>query len=333
MTGSFDSTDFSDASHALWLDLVKRDYAVDLIGAVGLDVGKLPELHAAIDIVGTLSKEGGAALGLPAGIPVVAGGGDGACASIGAGAVRRNDTYCCIGTTAWIASVSPTPFLDDRQRVFNIATLDGEAFGVYGTVQCAGRSLDWVMELLGEQSFDGFDERLASVPAGSDGLIFLPYLEGERSPIWDADARGVFFGIAPSHGRAHFLRATVEGVSYALRSVLDVLRESMAIPQLRLIGGGGQSAGWRQLLADVCGVEIQALSTQAADATSLGAAVAAGVGVGVFRDLADGVQMIRVEDSCRPNTQTTGVYDARFALFSALYPALKQQFAQLQATR
>jgi xylulokinase len=333
MTGSFDSTDYSDASHALWLDLARRDYAADLIAAAGLDVGKLPALHASVDVVGAVSEEGGAALGLPSGIPVVAGGGDGACASIGAGAVRENDTYCCIGTTAWIASVSPTPFLDERQRLFNIATLDGEAFGVYGTVQCAGRSLDWVMELLGESDFEQFDERLASVSAGSDGLIFLPYLEGERSPIWDADARGVFFGIAPSHGRAHFLRATVEGVSYALRSVLDVLRERSAVPQLRLIGGGGQSAGWRQLLADVCDVEIQVLSTQAADATSLGAAIAAGVGVGVFKDLADGVRMISVEQSCSPNAETQGVYDSRYALFRSLYVALKPQFKQLQETR
>ncbi|MGD2175258.1 MAG: FGGY family carbohydrate kinase, partial [Candidatus Brocadiaceae bacterium] len=220
MVGRFDSTDYSDACHAQWMDIRDQSYAEDVFGTLGLDVGKMPGLHPATEVVGTLRADAASALGLPDGIPVVAGGGDGSCATVGAGAVHRGDTYCCIGSTAWIACTLEEPLLDPQRRVFNLSSLDGERCAVYGTVQSAGRSLDWVMDLLDETGFDRFEGLLEEAGAGSDGLIFLPYLEGERSPIYDADARGVFFGITPAHERCHFLRATVEGVSYALRSVL-----------------------------------------------------------------------------------------------------------------
>jgi xylulokinase len=332
MTGSFSTTDLSDASHAQWLDIRRRAVARDLFQALELDPDRIPEPRRAIDVVGRVSREAAAAMGIPEGLPVVAGGGDGACANAGAGAVRPGVTYGCIGTTAWVASIRPEPFIDPKRRVFDICTLDGEAVGLYGTVQAAGRALDWAMDVLGEKGFAEFDRHLASIPAGCDGLVFLPYLEGERSPIWDARARGVYFGLTPAHRREHLLRATVEGVSYALRSVIEALREVGPIPALRLIGGGGQSAAWRRMLADIAGVEIQVLSTQAADATSLGAAIAAGVGVGLFRDLAHGAASIAVTESHAPDPAARAIYDARYALYTSLYPALKPAFAQLAET-
>jgi len=329
MTGSFDSTDFSDASHAQWLDIRRRRYADDLFSALGLDVARLPELHRATDVVGKVSEASAAAMGVPAGIPVVAGGGDGACATVGAGCVRPGDTYCCIGTAAWIASVAAEALPDPKMRVFNVLALDGESCAVYGTVQSAGHSLAWAMELLGEDDFSRLDSLLAGAPAGSDGLIFLPYLEGERSPIWDTTARGVFFGITTAHGREHFLRATVEGVSFALRSVLAAIRERGPIPALRLIGGGGQSAVWQQMLADICDVEIQCLSTRSEDATSLGAAIAAAVGVGAFDSMADGCRLVAIEQSRAPDAALRERYDRRFALYASLYPVLRPAFAEL----
>jgi len=229
-----------------------------------------------------------------------------------------------------IASTVAEPVIDQRQRVFNILSLDGESCGVFGTIQCAGRSLDWVMELIREESFDRFDELLGRVAPGSEGLVFLPYLEGERSPIFDADARGVFFGLSPVHRREHLLRATVEGVSFALRSVLEVMRESFAVPALRLIGGGGQSKLWQQLLADVCGVAIRTLSTRSADATSLGAAFAAGVGVGLFDGLPQAAQTIEVTGERLADTVLAERYDTFFRVYQTLYPRLKPVFTQLQ---
>jgi len=245
--------------------------------------------------------------------------------------VSPGDTYCCIGTTAWIASTVTQPIIDPQARIFDIVSADGLSCGVFGTIQCAGRAIDWVMDLLQEPDFGRFDDLISSVPPGSDGLLFLPYLEGERSPIWDTDARGVFFGLTPSHSREHFLRATVEGVSFALRSVLDVMREHAPTPTLRLIGGGGQSDAWQQLLANVCDTEIAILSTQAADATSLGAALTAGVGVGLFPSLAEAVKSINVERSLPQDTQRAGVYASLASLYNGLYPRLRPAFAELRA--
>jgi len=330
MTGSHDSTDYSDASHAQWLDIRAKSYATDVFVELGIESAKFPALHRSTDVVGKLTRESARALDLPAGIPVVAGGGDGACASAGAGAVNVGDTYCCLGTTAWISATTAEPFIDPRQRIFNVLALDGENNGVFGTVQAAGRAVDWAMDLIGETDFGRFDDLLASVQPGSEGLIFLPYLEGERSPIFDPNARGVFFGLSPVHRREHLLRATVEGVSFALRSVLEVMRESFAVPKLRLIGGGGKSTAWQQLIANVCGVAVETLSTQSADATSLGAAFAAGVGIGLFDDLTQAAQTIQVKGELPADAALTEDYDPYFRVYQSLYPQLKPVFAQSQ---
>jgi xylulokinase len=330
MTGSHDSTDYSDASHAQWLDIRAKSYAADVFAELGIELSKFPALHCSTDVVGKLTQAAAQALDLPAGIPVVAGGGDGSCASAGAGAVNIGDTYCCLGTTAWIAATTAEPLIDGQQRIFNVVALDGENNGVFGAVQAAGRSVDWIMDLLGETGFSRFDALLAGVQPGSEGLIFLPYLEGERSPIFDAAARGVFFGLSPLHRREHLLRATVEGVSFALRSVLEVMRESFAVPALRLIGGGAQSNLWQQLLANVCGVAIQTLSTQLADATSLGAAFAAGVGVGLFDGLPPAARTVEVTGERVADAALAERYDRSFRVYQTLYPQLKPVFTQLQ---
>jgi xylulokinase len=329
LTGCYDSTDYSDASHAQWLDIRAKSYITEVFVELGIDSRKFPALYRSTDVVGKLTQEAAQALDLPAGVPVVAGGGDGSCASAGAGAVNIGDTYCCLGTTAWIASTTAEPVIDKQRRLFNVLALDGKHNGVFGTVQAAGRSVDWAMDLLGETDFGRFDDLLARVPPGSEGLIFLPYLEGERSPIFDPHARGVFFGLAPVHRREHLLRATVEGVCFALRSVLEVMRESFDLPALRLIGGGGQSTLWQQLLASVCDVAIQTLWTRAADATSLGAAFAAGVGVGLFDGLPQAAQTIEVMEERLADAALAKRYDTYFRVYRSLYPQLKPVFARL----
>jgi xylulokinase len=327
MTGRFDSTDFSDASHAQWIDIRRRRLATDLLEAMDLDPAKIPRLRQATDVVGTLTPKAAGEMGLRDGIPVVAGGGDGACASAGAGAVTPGDTYGCLGTTAWISTTTREPVIDPHGRTFNILSL-GESNGVFGTVQSAGASLNWALKLIGERGFYDFDRLVSSVAPGCGGLIFLPYLEGERSPIFDPEARGVYFGICPEHDRAAFLRAALEGVSYALRSVLEVLRESRKIPALRLIGGGGQSRVWQEMLCEICRVEIQLLSTQAQDATSLGAALAAGCGVGIFPDLPRAASSIDVIDRIACPQEPDGAYDRNYRLYQSLYPDLKEAFAR-----
>jgi xylulokinase len=331
MTGAWDTTDLSDASHAQWMDLSAGKYAVDMLGALGLSVDKLPSrLLRGIDLAGSLSGSAARELGLKSGIPVAVGGGDGACATVGSGCVLPGEAYSCIGTTAWVSVTRKTPLFDSRRRVFNIMMLDGKHTGVFGTTQCAGRAVEWAMKLVGESDFRRFDRLLRSADAGNPGLIFLPYLEGERSPVFDADARGVLFGLRTSHRREHVLRSVIEGVSFALRDVVDILRTAGEIRVLRLIGGGGRSSVWQQILSDICDVEIHLLSTAAAEATSLGAALAAGTAVGLFPDLPAAVRGVAVEEHRVPDPAKKRVYDVAFGLYRRIYPAVQALYKPLK---
>lgn len=323
LTGNIDTTDFSDASHAQLIDIHKKDYDPDVFKELGLELIKFPSLHRGTDVVGSLSRKSAEALNLHEGIPVVAGGGDGACSNVGAGVVKPGDAYCCIGTTAWIAYSSVSPIIDPAQRIFNIMSLDGETYGVFGTIQSAGRSVQWVMDLFNEKSVKEFDKASAAIDAGSNGLIFLPYLEGERSPIFDPNAKGVFFGISPIHERRHFMRAVLEGVAFALRSVLDVYRETYNLSCIRVIGGGARSDVWRKIISNICDITVQTLTVPAEDATSLGAAIAAGVGVGLFSNIEEGTKHIAVKEQYSPEKQQTETYNKIYGIYHGLYPQLK----------
>ncbi|MFP4380870.1 MAG: xylulokinase [Candidatus Sumerlaeia bacterium] len=327
LTGNPDTSDYSDASHGQFLDVSKMEYGSDVLREIGLDLKKLPTLRRGTDVAGTLCKSAADQMGLPEGVPVVAGAGDGACAGVGAGVVVPGDIYCCLGSTAWISGISGKAFIDEKNRLFNIVSPDGENCGVFGTVQCAGGSLQYAMKLFEQQDFAAFEKQVMEIDPGSDGLIFLPYLEGERSPIWDADARGVYFGISPTHRRAHYLRATIEGVGFALRSVLDVFREKADYPSMRLIGGGAQSPAWREVLTHACRATLQILSVRPEDATSLGAAITAGVGVGIFKNLHEGVRSIQVAQESKQDVGLCERYEALYGVYKKLYPGLKDAFA------
>lgn len=324
LTGGVFSADYSDASHGLFLNLEKMEYMTDVFEQVGLDSSKFPPLHKSHDIVGNLCADAAHLMGLPEGIPVAAGGGDGACANVGAGLASKGDIYCSLGTTAWIAFNSAEQFRDEKRRVFNIVSLDGESFGVFGTMQSAGRSVSWVQDIFGVTSPHELDERAETVPAGSDGLIFLPYLEGERSPIFDSEARGVFFGMHISQNTNNFLRATLEGVAFGLASILEISRVEMTNPVLRIIGGGAKSALWKQIIADICERDIADLSVPAAAVTSLGAAVAAGVGAGIFPSYADAVKNISIKAVTKYIPENTKLYAKNKEKYARLYPQLKE---------
>ena len=265
-------------------------------------------------------------LGLRAGIPVSVGGGDGACANIGAGVAKPGDFYLSLGTTAWIAGQMEEPFIDPQHRVFHIYTLDGHGCNVFGTEQCAGRSVSWAMELFDVASARAFDSAAATVPAGAGGLIYLPYLEGERSPVFDAQAQGVFFGMNTTHKREHFLRAVLEGTACGLSQILDVMRERQEIHDLRIIGGGAKSKLWKQILADVCNVTLHDVSTFSDSATSLGAAAAAGVAIGLFKNLPEACSHIRMSGDIEPDPAVQPVYALIKKRYAMLYPSLKEAF-------
>jgi xylulokinase len=332
LSGTF-ATDYSDASGTNLFDLVQRDWAADLIEAVGLAPGKLPPALPSSSVIGGVTTQAAAETGLLAGTPVVIGGGDGACATVGAGSVHPGDAYNYIGSSSWIAVTAGQPLHDPRMRTFTFAHLDPELYFPTGTMQCAGGSYDWLERLLrGEGDTKLYDElsvAAAEVEPGAGGLLFLPYLIGERSPHWNPQARGAFAGLSMAHGRPEMARAVLEGVAFNLKMILDAFQAQGAnIQAMRLIGGGARSGLWRQILADVYGLPILRPALLA-EATSLGAAIAGGVGVGLFESYAVAHDLVQVQEAEQPNPAYRERYATLYDLFQRAYVALEPIFEDL----
>lgn len=326
LTGTWGITDPSDASLTGAFDVGGRTWARDVWHGAGLPLSLLPGVVPSAQVVGSVTDDAAQWTGLPTGIPVVMGGGDGACATAGAG-VGVGEAYCYLGGTSWIGLRAPVPLYD--LRLSNYCALD-DAVTVFGTVQCAGSSVEWLAGLLGHASHADLDILASAVPPGARNLFFLPYLQGERAPLWDADARGVFFGLATHHGRAEVGRATLEGVGFALRSILDVFADNgHALPSLRVLGGGAKSALWRRVLAGIFGRELQTVADVSA-ATSCGAAMAAGIGVGLYASWNDAYAQVGIAHAEAPDSTLVAAYAPRAAFFQSLYPALQERFAALQ---
>ena len=332
LTGTF-ATDYSDASSTNLFDLERRDWAVDMIEAVGLDRDKLPPALPSSTAIGQVTAAAAAETGLKAGTPVVIGGGDGACATVGAGSVRPGDAYQYIGSSSWIAVTAEQPLEDPQMRTFTFAHLDPELYFHTGTMQCAGGSYDWLERLLRGEGKDRLYEELsaaaAAVKPGANGLLFLPYLIGERSPHWNPLARGSFVGLTMAHGRPEMARAVLEGVALNLKMILDAfLAQGAEIEAMRLIGGGAQSGLWRQILSDVYGLPILRPSLLT-EATSLGAAIAGGIGVGLFPGYHVAHEFVQVEEAESPTPQHREPYAGLYELFQRAYRALEPLFEEL----
>jgi xylulokinase len=335
LTGQY-ATDYSDASGTLLFDLATRRWAEDLFAALELDPRLVPPAHPSATIVGGVTRAAAEATGLAAGTPVVIGGGDGCCATAGAGVSEEGDAYAYIGSSAWLSIVSRRPLLDPRQRTTTFAHLDPDYCCPMGSMQSAGGAYGWLEGLLrgnGEESiYAELDDAAAKTPPGADGILFLPHLLGERSPYWNPLARGAFIGLSLKHGRAAMARAVLEGVAMNLRQILEALREQGArIPALRLIGGGASSALWRQIMADVLGLPIlqPVLLTEA---TSLGAAIAGGVGVGMFKSFSVAREIVPATEAERPRAEARQRYEALYPLWQRAYRQVEPLFAELAAS-
>lgn len=329
LTGAFGLTDPSDASLTGGFDVRHRVWAIDLWDAAGIPRQLLPEVVPSTRVIGQVTPDAASATGLKSGLPVVMGAGDGACATAGSG-VATGEAYAYLGGTSWIGLLLDRPLEDDRLSAY--CALD-ERVTAFGTVQAAGSSVDWIGQILGIESagFAEMDQAAAQVEPGAGNLFFLPYLQGERAPLWDSDARGVFFGLSSSHTRAHLFRAVIEGVCFALRSILDVFSENgFALPALRILGGGAKSALWREILADCTGRGLVTVADMSS-ATSLGAAIAAGVGVGLYPSVADAARRVQVGSQTEPNPAVAETYARRYEFFRSLYPALRERFQALAA--
>ncbi len=325
LTGVY-ATDYSDASGTLLFDLRKRCWAKEIFAALDCSPELMPVAWPSATVVGIVTARASELTGLASGTPVVIGGGDGACATVGAGVVAPGDAYNYLGSSSWISFVAREPLCDPKQRTFTFAHLDPDYLFPTGTMQCAGGSYDWLERLLRgdaeERIYQQLDQLASGVEPGAQGLFFLPYLIGERSPHWNPKARAAFVGLSMVHGRAEMARAVLEGVAFNLRLILDAFREQGAlISALRIIGGGARSPAWRQILADILNLPLLRPKLTV-EATSLGAAIAGGVGIGLYGDYSVAAQLVRVEPGEEPRPKVAARYEASYAIFKRTYESL-----------
>jgi xylulokinase len=339
LTGNF-VTDYSDASGMNLYNLKEKDWSDKILAAIELDRERLPELHASTDIVGEVLPQVAEEVGLAPGTPVVIGGGDGSCAAVGAGVVRQGSAYNYIGSSSWIGIATSEPILDPKMRTFTWAHLVPDMFSPTGTMQAAGGSYQWVRDVLCEpekraaeklalDSYELMNLQVENSPPGANNLLFFPYLLGERAPRWNPNARGAFFGLTMQHNRADMIRATLEGITLNLKVILDAFEEQGAkIEAMRVIGGGAQGSVWRQIMADIYEKPI-VRPALLAEATSMGAALAGGIGVGMFPDFSLAETLTPIVDEIHPNPELKPVYDRLYTIFNQSYEAFEPLYEAL----
>ncbi len=340
LTGKM-ATDYSDASSMNCWDIRKKAWSSEILKALEIPEELLPEARPSVEVAGEILPQVAAELGIPRGTPVAIGGGDGPCAAVGAGVVAEGDAYCYIGSSSWIAIATPGPVYDPARRTVNFYHLHPDMVTPTGTMQAAGASYQWARNTLcreemsqaerqGTSPYELMNRLAEASQPGAGGLLYLPYLMGERSPHWNPDARGVFLGLAPSHSKADLLRAVLEGVCLNLRIIMEAFTaQGVQIPAIRVIGGGARGRLWRQIMADVLGRPIQALAL-VEEATSFGAAVAGGVACGVFRSLQVARELSKVTETQEPRPELRDRYDQAYAVFQEAYQALVPIYSRMR---
>lgn len=326
LTGEYVS-DVSDASGTGLFDVVNRTWAYPLADKLGLDRSILPAVVESSAISGRVTAKAAAETGLAVGTPVVGGAGDQAASAAGNGIVEPGIVSCTIGTSGVVFAHLAQPAYDKAGRVHTFCHSAAGAWHVMGVTQGAGLSLQWFRNQLAPGvSYDSLTAEAATAPAGSQGLYWLPYLMGERTPHLDATARGGWIGLTAKHTRADLIRALIEGVSYSQQDCLQIIEQmGVAVRSVRVSGGGAKSAFWRQLLADVFNKPVVTLETQ--EGSAHGAALLAMVGTGEFATLAECcAAVIREVDRCEPDAGSAQVYAKGHAGYQALYPALKDRW-------
>jgi len=333
------ATDYSDASGTNLLDIRKKIWSKEIADASDIDIGILPDLHASTDIAGTVTQEAALHTGLLAGTPIVFGGGDGSCAAVGAGVSREGEIYNVIGSSSWIAGAAREPYYDDRLRTFNWVHLDKNLYTPCGTMQAAGYSYSWLRDTLcqeeveqarreGVSAYNLINRMIAEAMPGSGGLLFLPYLMGERSPRWNSEATGAFIGAKVTTSRGDICRSVLEGVGYNLKVILEMIDSRFNQESVTVIGGGAKSREWIQILADIWQKEIR-VPLYPEEATSMGAALCGGIGVGAFESFDVAKRFNPDETIITPNPENREIYEKLYHTFNHAYEALVPVYGEL----
>jgi xylulokinase len=323
--------DCADGAGTLLLDLKKRDWSTEVLTALDIPRTWLPPIFEGTAITGQLTADAAMATGLRTGTPVIAGGGDQAAQAVGVGAVQEGIIALTLGTSGVVFGSVNHPFFQPEGRLHAFCHSVPGRWHLMGVMLSAAGSLRWYRDTIAPGvSYDALLQPAGAIPAGSEGLLFLPYLTGERTPHPDPLARGSFVGLTVRHTLPHITRAVLEGVAFGLRDSFELMKGVglSAIQQVRVSGGGARSPLWRQILADVLGSELVTVNTT--EGAAYGAALLAGVGAGVWPSVdAACATAIHTTGSTTPNTATVDYYDQAYAQYRELYPLLKPVFANL----
>jgi xylulokinase len=324
--------DMADASGTLMLDVAHRRWSSEVLQAAGLDASLLPPLYESPDVCGTVSAQGAAATGLKQGTPVVAGAGDQAAGAVGMGIVTPGAVSVTIGTSGVVFAATGSPALDPKGRLHTFCHAIPNRWHIMGVTQSAGLSLRWFRDnfvTATDGKTDPYDMLTAEAkktPPGADGLLWTPYLMGERTPHLDPYARGALVGLTASHTRGHVVRAILEGVAFSLKDSFTIFGEmKVPIQSIRLGGGGAKSPLWRQIQADVYGNDVETIEQE--EGAAYGAAILAGVGAKMWPSVDEACkQIVRVKERIPPQPEAQKVMITSYAAFRRVYPATKAIF-------
>ena len=325
-------TDPSDASAMNAFDQRERTWSAAVLDAAEIDIGLFPPIVPSTHVAGKVTTRAADQCGLRAGTPVVVGGGDGPMAAVGAGVTGpEHGPYVCLGTSSWVSLTSTAPLYDPGMATMTFDHVRPGYFVPTATMQAGGGSLDWLSDVLEPGRDVGRFGRLVdasiAVAASADGLYFLPYVLGERSPYWNPDARGTFVGLSRHHGPAELTRAVLEGVGFNLLTCVNAFRVlGVRVHAVDAVGGGAESDTWLQILADQWGCTVRR-RTVAGEGNSLGAAVTAGVGIGSIDGFDRSRELSRVTAEFDPDEQRHAAYVERHAWFTGAYEALVPWFS------
>jgi xylulokinase len=321
--------DVADASGTLMFDVVHRRWSQAMLEISRVDEMCLPKVFESQEISGAVNEEGARLSGLRPGIPVVAGAGDQAAGAVGMGIVKPGAVSATIGTSGVVFAATSEPVLEPEGRIHTFCHAIPNRWHVMGVTQGAGLSLRWFRDQFGAGKDDGRDpyerlmEEAAKTPPGAEGLLWTPYLMGERTPHLDPNARGALVGITAQHTRAHMIRAILEGVAFSLRDSLTLLREiGVPIESIRLGGGGARSALWQQIQADIYGMPVELI--KADEGAAYGAGLLAGVGIGNWPSVEAACEIsVRVAKKVEPNPKSVARMNLQYQEYRKLYPVLQ----------
>jgi xylulokinase len=341
LTGTF-ATEVSDASGTLLLDVAKRRWSQELLEKLAIDSSLMPACHESAEVSAKVSGLGAKATGLRVGTPVVGGGGDQPAGAVGNGIVRQGVVSATMGTSGVVFAHADQLGFDPLGRLQRGCHAVPGAWHVMGVVLAAGGSFQWFRNELGKAEVALAKERgedpyflltaeAALAGPGAEGLFFLPYMTGERTPHFDPDAKAAWIGLTVRHGRPHMIRSLLEGATFAMRDSLELIREmGVTIEQVRVSGGGARNALWRQIQADIYGCDVHTLNST--EGPAFGVALLAQVGVGGFSSVPEACDAtIRSVDSTRVDPRAKNYYDRAYAVYRQLYRDLRASFPSISA--